>query len=255
MRDSGAADLEAEARLLLSEARSEAAARILLDQAEGALSRRLEELALLDEDEAGDALTELLRESLSIAPVLIPPRIVLAGPTNSGKSTLFNALVGSERAITCAEPGTTRDLVIGYANLDGVDYEFVDTAGERAIPDEAGLGAVERAGQRAAQALREQAEVVFWLERAGEAHAALPDGCEALETHSDRLTDPPEGAISALSDPRGARATVSARLRRSLDLEISSWVPGRGVLFTPRLCAKAAEALADPHGVITERLC
>ena len=254
LRESETRGLEEEARALLSGARSEAAARILLDQVEGALSRRLEELALLDEDAAQGGLVELLRDSHAVAPVLVPPRVVLAGPTNSGKSTLFNALVGSERAITCAEPGTTRDLVIGYASLDEIVYELVDTAGEREIPDEAGPGAVERAGQRAAQALRERAEVVFWLECAGDPHEETPDGFELLKTHSDQLTDPPEGAISALTNPLGARTTVSDRLRRSLNLDASPWVSGRGVLFTPPLRAWGEGVLADSNVAVTERL-
>ena len=255
---SGTVSLEEEARRTLSGTRSEAAARILLDQAEGALSRHLEELTLLDEARARRGLAELLSDSRGIAAVLVPPRVILAGPTNSGKSTLFNALVGSERAITCEEPGTTRDLVIAHANLDGIDYELVDTAGERETPEGTGPAAVGRAGQAAALALRGSAAVVFWLERAGGAEARVPEGCEVLKTHADRLPEPPPGAVSALADPRGARAVVSERLKASLGLGGSTWVAGRAVLFTPSLCAWAAEVLkgsgSELRGDILARL-
>ena len=57
--------------------------------------------------------------------------VVLCGPPNSGKSTLFNALVGSNRAIVNKEPGTTRDLLDALIIIDGVPITLVDTAGLR----------------------------------------------------------------------------------------------------------------------------
>ncbi|MFX9135234.1 GTPase, partial [Acinetobacter baumannii] len=52
-------------------------------------------------------------------------RGVLAGPPNVGKSTLFNARVEAEAAITAAEPGTTRDVLTRAVALDGVPFQFV----------------------------------------------------------------------------------------------------------------------------------
>ena len=57
--------------------------------------------------------------------------VVLCGPANSGKSTLFNALVGSSRAIVNKEPGTTRDLIDAQIIIEGVPITLVDTAGLR----------------------------------------------------------------------------------------------------------------------------
>jgi len=57
--------------------------------------------------------------------------VVLCGPPNSGKSTLFNALVGSSRAIVNKDPGTTRDLLDALIIIDGVPITLVDTAGLR----------------------------------------------------------------------------------------------------------------------------
>jgi tRNA modification GTPase len=82
--------------------------------------------------------------------------VVLAGRTNVGKSSLFNALAGAERAIVTAVPGTTRDLVSEQIDLDGVLVTLVDTAGVREASD-----VVEREGvARAAQA-REVADLVL----------------------------------------------------------------------------------------------
>jgi len=86
-------------------------------------------------------------------------RVVLAGPPNAGKSTLFNALVESEAAIISAEPGTTRDVLVAGVALGGVPFSFVDTAGLR---DE-GAGEIEAIGIARALAEAERADLVLWL--------------------------------------------------------------------------------------------
>jgi GTP-binding protein len=59
------------------------------------------------------------------------PGIAIVGRPNVGKSTLFNKIVGSERSIVHAEPGTTRDSVDTVVEASGARYRFVDTAGLR----------------------------------------------------------------------------------------------------------------------------
>ncbi len=56
-------------------------------------------------------------------------RICIVGRPNAGKSSLLNALLGSERAIVCAEPGTTRDTIEEPCDLAGLPTVLVDTAG------------------------------------------------------------------------------------------------------------------------------
>ncbi|MEO0031390.1 MAG: hypothetical protein RIS94_1148 [Pseudomonadota bacterium] len=97
-------------------------------------------------------------------------RVVLAGPPNAGKSTLFNALVDSEAAITAAEPGTTRDVLMRSVALDGVAFTFVDTAGLR---DE-GAGAIEQIGIERARAEATGADLVLWLGEEGQGPQGAP---------------------------------------------------------------------------------
>ena len=62
-------------------------------------------------------------------------RVVIGGRPNAGKSTLLNALLGRDRAIVSATPGTTRDEIEAEAEIGGVRYRFVDTAGLRETSD------------------------------------------------------------------------------------------------------------------------
>lgn len=63
-------------------------------------------------------------------------RVIITGPANVGKSTLFNALCASTRALVSEHPGTTRDYLSAEVTWDGMDLELIDTAGEEFVPDE-----------------------------------------------------------------------------------------------------------------------
>lgn len=89
-------------------------------------------------------------------------RVVLAGPVNAGKSTLFNRLVGEERALVDAEPGTTRDLLEAPGELEGVAITWVDTAGLGESP-----GRIEALGIERARAAVRSADVLLRVLPAG----------------------------------------------------------------------------------------
>lgn len=78
--------------------------------------------------------------------------VVLAGPPNAGKSTLFNRLVGGERAIVSARPGTTRDVLEARVEIEGVPVRLLDTAGLHDTEDEVDAEGVRRARAAAADA-------------------------------------------------------------------------------------------------------
>jgi len=89
--------------------------------------------------------------------------VVIAGRVNAGKSSLFNALIGHDRAIVTDIPGTTRDLVTEKVDLDGFLVTLVDTAGQREA-----LDAVEREGVLLAARARASADLLLLLIDSGE---------------------------------------------------------------------------------------
>ena len=104
---------------------------------------------------AGAQRGRLLHEGLDV---------LICGPPNVGKSTLFNALCGMESAIVSATPGTTRDLLHAELSLDGLRLRLLDSAGLRAGGDE-----VEREGMRRTRAAARQADLLLYVTEAGAA--------------------------------------------------------------------------------------
>jgi len=120
----------------------------------------------IDEEEAISGLNEgldLLIQSLNAAIdergariVREGLRVALCGRPNAGKSTLFNALLGEEKAIVTAIPGTTRDVLEGSFTLDGCRVLLSDTAGLRDSED-----VVEQIGVERARKTLQEADVAL----------------------------------------------------------------------------------------------
>jgi len=115
---------------------------------------RLEDL--LDETEA--ILQDLLDTYPTGEKLKDGVRVVIGGRPNAGKSTLLNALVGHDRAIVSETPGTTRDEIEAEAEIEGILFRFVDTAGLRETADE-----IEAEGVRRATESIEGADVLLYL--------------------------------------------------------------------------------------------
>ena len=180
--------LQAEATADLIDADSPAQARRALHQLDRALSTRLDELrtelleleALIayeidfpDEDEgpvapervvqawraARDRIARLLDTAPEGERLREGALLVIAGRPNAGKSSLFNALLGTERAIVTELPGTTRDAVEAHAVLEGFPFRLVDTAGLRDSDDR-----IERLGIEVSRKYLAAADLVLFCE-------------------------------------------------------------------------------------------
>ncbi|WP_282298151.1 tRNA uridine-5-carboxymethylaminomethyl(34) synthesis GTPase MnmE [Stenotrophomonas sp. PS02289] len=105
---------------------------------------------------------------------------VLVGPPNAGKSSLLNALAGSERAIVTDIAGTTRDTLRETIRIDGLELTLVDTAGLREGGD-----AIEREGMRRARAEMQRTDLAIVVVDARDPQA----GREAI---GDAILDVPQ---------------------------------------------------------------
>ena len=240
---------EQRAELLLASAPSDSAARTLLDQASGALMSALAQLAIIEPAARAERLQELVENGRVAARLIDVPRVVLAGPVNAGKSTLFNLLVGQERVVVSHEEGTTRDAVQARVRFGAYAVDLVDTAGAR---EATGVAAeVERDGQAQGQTEASAADVVIWLSSNGEA----PDPRNFSHALLIRLSSKAEGGESAVDalrisshrDPVGARELVEGAFRQALGLPRSPWKPGAPAPFDIPLreCVAELAALKD----------
>lgn len=197
---------EAEGLADLLSAETELQRRSAIAMAGGALSRTVEAwrerllglsaaveavLDFADEDDVatlpGDFLIRIDTLRAEIAAWLARPRaevlregfrVVIAGPPNAGKSTLFNALVQDEAAIATPIAGTTRDVLTRPVAYDGVPFLFADTAGLHDATDDV----VEAIGiERALEAL-DRADLVLWLGPEGQG----PPGAWEVAAQCDR---------------------------------------------------------------------
>jgi len=249
---------EAEGLADLLAAETEIQRRAALASAGGALSRRVERWcsqllvvsaqveAALDFDDEEDVADlsagfqgDLAALAAAIGEALEAPsaellregfRVALAGPPNAGKSTLFNALVESEAAITAPVPGTTRDVLTRPVSLGGIPFLFVDMAGLRCD----GADEIEALGIDRARREIVLADLVLWLGPEGTG----PEACWEIEAQCDRPNHIPKvkpayrvsartgegldllkkGLVSAASGamPRPGEAALSLRQRQML---------------------------------------
>ncbi len=194
----------------LLEAETEAQRRAALAMAEGDLSRMIAgwlgrlgmiaagvEAALdfSDEDDVATAASPDVAAQVrplvdEMNAVLVRPPVerlrdgvvvVIAGPRNAGKSSLFNALLGRDAAIVTDIAGTTRDLLEASVSRQGMPFRLVDTAGLTDRTDDP----VEALGILRAQNILCTADIVLWL---GDP-AAAPSSAICVKAKSDTDAD------------------------------------------------------------------
>ncbi len=114
---------------------------------------------------------KLVREGITVA---------IVGKTNVGKSSLFNILVSQNRAIVTPYPGTTRDTIESWINLDGIPVKLVDTAGIRESKNP-----IEKEGiQRTQEITKEAFAVLFVFDKS---EGIQKEDLELLEDVKDKL--------------------------------------------------------------------
>lgn len=236
-----------------------------------------------DEDDVSgdvdlDVVADLAEVAKEMAVLLAAPpverlhhglRVVIAGPPNSGKSTLLNALTGRDVAIVSPISGTTRDRIEAPVSRAGIAYLLTDTAGLTEAPSDA----IERIGIDRARQAMDSADMVLWLgddapqhrpsiwvhARSDEAgRHALPAGREvgvsaktglgmdelwAAITRRAAALLPADDAIAANVRQRGAMADALEHLSRTRSTDLLVVAEGlRGAL-------RALDKVAGKSGV------
>lgn len=205
--------LQAEAVADVVDARSRAMHAAAQLQLEGSLSRRIAELrdAILDiealiaydidfpeEDEgpidearvrdavvrAREALGALLETADTGEMLRVGATVVIAGAPNTGKSSLFNALVGDKRALVTDIPGTTRDAIEAVVDVGEWPVRLIDTAGLRETSD-----VVERLGIEVSEKWLARADVVL----------ACGDDAETIGRAVERVRSVTQGAVPVIA--------------------------------------------------------
>lgn len=120
--------------------------------------------------------------------------VVILGPVNAGKSSLFNHLVGSKRAIVNARPGTTRDIIERRVLFEGIEVCFFDTAGVRFDTDDS----IEKEGIQMGLELAKEADICILLCPAFQEIGVIAELRERIEnipsilvaSHLDKCSEP-----------------------------------------------------------------
>lgn len=172
------------------------------------LARRCRRLA--------EDLRGLVEASAPAARVKTGARVVLLGPPNAGKSSLFNSLLRADRAIVTSEPGTTRDLVEEVTQIAGLPVVLLDGAG-LAAPQ----GLADEEAMRRARSAAETADLVLEVRSLvdeGATGGTPREGSLPVFTHLDRAPDEAPGVEGVrVSNVTGAgleelRAEIARRL-------------------------------------------
>jgi tRNA modification GTPase len=183
---------------------------------------------------AGGRIDALLEEGRRGRAHLAGVHVVIAGRSNVGKSTLFNALLGVPRAIVTADPGTTRDVVSERIVLNGIPATLSDTAGVR---DPGGL-AEEMGVDRARSALKSADLALFVVD----AHEPLDEDDLGLWTEA-----PAERILVLNKIDLGETVDVRPLTPDAVDIQHVSALNGQGIdVLRNRLGEQLAALFGHP---------
>jgi len=146
-----------EAKLALPKVKTLEGTKIILNQIDSGLSAVAKKWQKAAPEQIFYEAKEILRASEIAKLIIFGCKIVLAGPPNTGKSTLFNLLAGKQKAIVTNIRGTTRDWVSAECKIGPLIVELFDTAGlDETLSDE-----IDKASQQAAIDIINQADLIL----------------------------------------------------------------------------------------------
>ena len=227
----------------------------------GILARYEAAIDFVDEDDVSTAALKGVEERIAVleteireamrsadrgARVREGVRVVIAGPPNSGKSTLLNRLAGFEAAIVSHIPGTTRDVIEVRMDLGGMMVMLADTAGLR----EGAADAIEIEGMTRARGRLAQADIVLWIELSD---TMTEMGAQRFDSPALRIWNKVDLGLPSELNGHAPDVTISSStgegvdhlVRRLADMVAEHYGNSEPVLVTRERHRKALEACCD----------
>ncbi|MBC8522817.1 50S ribosome-binding GTPase [PVC group bacterium] len=218
-------------------------------------------------DHAINALRKIVDHSIPMASLRNLPRVVLAGKPNAGKSTLFNALVGTQRVVVDSASGTTRDAIEEQVSFCGNEAMLVDIAGLNSAEDE-----LANSAQITAQTAIESADLILWCVGPADQDPTFSEGVVIVRTKSDerddsinaicaitgegldRITKQIANQLQTTTNPSAEAVALLPRHEECLQNALLSLLGAQESVDTEELCAACLRDTLQSLGKITGRI-
>jgi tRNA modification GTPase len=161
----GTSTIAVEAKLAQLKAQTLEGTKIVVNQIEGGLSRKatqwLQNIDAISLKEIISGAEQIIQDSEIAKLIIYGCTIAIAGPPNTGKSTLLNCLAGRQKAIISEIKGTTRDWVSARCQIEPLSIELIDTAGLDEKLASAPKNTIEKAAQKKTVEILDKADLIL----------------------------------------------------------------------------------------------
>lgn len=202
-------------------------AKIIANQVDSGLGKKaqqwLQDIDKTPLEKIVSDVEQILCDSQTAKLIIDGSRVVLAGPPNTGKSTLLNCLAGRQKAIVSDIKGTTRDWVLARCRFGSLSVELIDTAGLGETLASARKNTIEKAAQKKTAEILEQADLVLLVLDSSQPETSLDErfvgkiGKKKVLTVLNKSDLPAGLDTNKLPEILGERVHISAKFGTGIE--------------------------------------